>query len=641
VCETIQRSSSKPFHELSFEGYIESEHQGEKPRYFRIGTREGENGESQFPSMYQNCIASIGWPDLENLYEFNEIKLTGIRNRLLELGYCRGDRGAATRKAKEILLFLNEIRHNDYVLAADGVRVLAIGRVVGDHYVYDENLNFPHCRCVKWIIVEPKLTISEGLRTTVYELNQKTSIDSILQHLNSETMPNDIAKPMFTYQSADHPLNRILYGPPGTGKTYQSISYAVAAVDNRPLEEVLRESETEEGRSMIKERFDALLESGNIVFTTFHQNMGYEDFIEGIRPLEPMPGQPLQYGVVPGIFKRLCESAEEFLLPRTQSSNKKLSFEDALEALQAEWNSNNNLQFELTRANKAFTISQFGNNRIPFRKASGGTAHSLSIRTLKGLYNGTRTRLPGGIGIYYTPVLEKLKKYASEDELTDENLNNKPDRFVLIIDEINRGNVSQIFGELITLIEADKRQYAKESIALRLPYSEDEFSVPPNVFILGTMNTADRSVEALDTALRRRFSFLPMMPDENKLKVTEDGINLPAILATLNKRLRVLKDNDHTIGHAWFWNVQDLAGLQQVFANKVLPLLQEYFYNDYEKLGLLLGDTFFEKQEQVSSNIFANFSGGNGLAGQYEQSWQFELKAISVLTIDDFKTLEQ
>ena len=111
------------------------------------------------------------------------------------------------------------------------------------------------------------------------------------------------------------------------------------------------------------------------------------------------------------------------------------------------------------------------------------------------------------------------------------------------------------------------------------------------------------------------------------------------MLTTINNRLKVLKDTDHTIGHAWLWNVTNIKELQNAFQNKILPLLQEYFFNDCEKLGLVLGDAFFKPHVQISSNIFAVFTGGNGLAGQYDQSWQYQLKSAEELTISDFQSL--
>ena len=173
-------------------------------------------------------------------------------------------------------------------------------------------------------------------------------------------------------------------------------------------------------------------------------------------------------------------------------------------------------------------------------------------------------------------------------------------RYAIFIDEINRGNVSAIFGELITLIEQDKRKDASNAMSALLPYSKKQFSVPQNVDIYGTMNTADRSVEALDTALRRRFSFEEMLPQPELLKDKgENGsgkvgnIVLEELLITINERIEALVDRDHTIGHAFFMEVYSLDSLRNVFANKVIPLLQEYFYGDYAKMEMVIGSDFF------------------------------------------------
>ena len=176
--------------------------------------------------------------------------------------------------------------------------------------------------------------------------------------------------------------------------------------------------------------------------------------------------------------------------------------------------------------------------------------------------------------------------------------------YVLIIDEINRGNVSSIFGELITLLEPDKRKGEPEELSAVLPYSKKRFSVPKNLYILGTMNTADRSVEALDTALRRRFSFEEMLPKSDLLKERGEnntgkieGVDLATLLDVINNRIEVLVDRDHTVGHAFFIHDLTLDNLRNTFSDKIIPLLQEYFYGDYSKMEMVIGSDFFKVKD--------------------------------------------
>jgi 5-methylcytosine-specific restriction protein B len=189
---------------------------------------------------------------------------------------------------------------------------------------------------------------------------------------------------------------------------------------------------------------------------------------------------------------------------------------------------------------------------------------------------------------------------------------------VLIIDEINRGNISKIFGELITLIETSKRAGEAEELSVSLPYSGTSFSVPNNLYLVGTMNTADRSLTALDTALRRRFEFVPMLPDTSLLAgTTIKGIELERLLETLNARIQALYDNEHTLGHAFFMPViqikhdEDAAFdlLKRIMKNKILPLLEEYFYNDWQKIRLVLGDN--QKEDDSLQFVSSINSEGN------------------------------
>lgn len=210
-------------------------------------------------------------------------------------------------------------------------------------------------------------------------------------------------------------------------------------------------------------------------------------------------------------------------------------------------------------------------------------------------------------------VFKKLCLKAEADPSND---------YAIFIDEINRGNVSAIFGELITLIEDDKRIGSANEIKVRLPYSKSEFGVPSNLFIIGTMNTADRSVEALDTALRRRFSFMEIMPEPSLLTNIEfNGFNLAEVLEAINERIEVLLDRDHTIGHSYFLKLKsgDTKGLKSVFSNNIIPLLQEYFYHDYEKIALILGEGFIKIKENKTVK-FANFKNIDSpeIANQFE-----------------------
>lgn len=486
---------------------------------------------------------------------------------------------------------------------------------------------------------------------------KKDEIPSFDNQLNN--MAHTIAT---TKMEEKYPINQILFGPPGTGKTYHTINKAVEIINS--------DLDSFQSRKEIKEEFRNLVEEGQIVFTTFHQSMSYEDFIEGIKPetVEDKDGNKnIIYDIKDGIFKLLADKAKDNWLSSQSTDLTKLSFEEAFTRLKEDWDENNKIKFSLTKKGFEFTILGFTGKSIKFEKSSGTSNHTLSINTLRDFYYDKREPKKTGVGIYYPSILDKLLSYSSSETQKPELQN-----FVLIIDEINRGNVSQIFGELITLIEEDKRLGNDESLEITLPYSKEKFGVPPNLYIIGTMNTADRSVEALDTALRRRFSFeeMPPKPDlllspsemiekllwdykeypwedkeyEPKERELFDLLNVPPklrsdrksiwktmnadkdsgnikhgtyfsefftdidcknLLITINKRIEKLIDKDHAIGHAYFMGKNDKTIVDSFYKN-IIPLLQEYFFGDYGKIGLVLGKGFIRKKE-YNVSVFADF----------------------------------
>ncbi|HFP7559841.1 TPA: McrB family protein, partial [Campylobacter jejuni] len=376
------------------------------------------------------------------------------------------------------------------------------------------------------------------------------------------------------------PLNQILYGPPGTGKTYHTIDKALEIISKEEKIQI----PSEDDRINRKKLFDEYVKNGQIVFTTFHQSYGYEEFVEGIKPHidSEENSKEIKYKIKDGIFKELCEKALE---NRDSIKNFNFYIDKLKEKVKIDDN-NPEKYFELPNTKYSIQYRNGKTFRIKFDDMSKNHKdYPVSIDNIEKLYKTSNIDEIYN-SAYVRAILNYLKLQGLEDYKEKDEKVNLP--YIIIIDEINRGNVSKIFGELITLIEPSKRIGEKEELKVKLPYSGEEFGVPKNVYIIGTMNTADRSITSLDTALRRRFEFIEMMPDVSKLSMDCEGINLQELLKAINTRIEYLLDREKTIGHAFFIGVENLNDLKKVFQNKIIPLLQEYFYNDYALIDAVL-----------------------------------------------------
>lgn len=416
-----------------------------------------------------------------------------------------------------------------------------------------------------------------------YGISLENLCDRTGMSLQGSAMDNHMSN-----QAISTPLNLILYGPPGTGKTYRTIDKALAILEPTLL------AKPGVSRDELKAAFYGYQEAGQVAFVTFHQSFSYEDFVEGIRADSREDGG-LEYKVEPGVFANICERAGWGVIATDDP------FEQSLRKLaeQAEQSDDGWLPMQTIRskcfrarysAEKCtFLVEQ--ENRLGNRNPD--SANMDHVRTL--YQTGKKV---GYNPSYVQGMLDYLKKYCGLPSQYLPPVSSRRKPFVLIIDEINRGNVSRIFGELITLIEPSKRAGASEALTTILPYSKRHFSVPDNLYLIGTMNTADRSLSGLDIALRRRFEFEEMPPRPELLEdvVVKKGeylVNVGELLNVLNQRIEVLLDRDHCLGHANFMLLKEepkLDRLSAIFQNQVLPLLQEYFFEDWQRIAWVLND---------------------------------------------------
>ena len=281
-----------------------------------------------------------------------------------------------------------------------------------------------------------------------------------------------------------------------------------------------------------------------------------------------------------GVFKRIADRALKNLKESKNPESAKKEFEEVFNALTKPLNEGDVDELVIKMKQTSFYITEIGEKSIEFRKNQGDSKHTLSINTLRKMYeNGANDLILGGLQPYYNPILNLLLQNGKQDteSIAEQN-------YVIIIDEINRANISRVFGELITLIEKDKRFGGAIPLTATLP-SGEKFIVPSNLYIIGTMNTADKSIALLDIALRRRFEFVAMYP-KYVLENSDLEINDTEILKKLNKEIISRKGYDFTIGHSYFMGAD--YNLKNTIDTKVIPLLLEYFMNDFEEVKKIL-----------------------------------------------------
>lgn len=377
-------------------------------------------------------------------------------------------------------------------------------------------------------------------------------------------------------------LNTILYGPPGTGKTYNTIIKAAQIVSNSNHQLLYADA---------KKIYESLL-GDQIEFITFHQNYSYEDFVLGLRP--NLERDQLIFKQHKGIFYEIAKRArdnysayKEGLHPTEPSFQKVLL--EFLKPLQ----NKQPVTVKMDVGGKSFQITERGAGFLDFKMEGSDETESLNIATLEALYTSRISTNTEGKHIYYTPIQKELEAIAGR--LKRETVKTELKRYVLIIDEINRANISRVFGELITLIEKDKRLGENHEMEVKLADGTEKFSVPQNLYLLGTMNTADKSIALIDIALRRRFVFEPMYPTPQLIdELVKPPFN--EFLKTLNSQILEKKGADFLIGHSYLMaddgeELDFLTAMNQ----RIIPLLNEYFYNQRGDFVLQLLQTAIAK----------------------------------------------
>lgn len=437
--------------------------------------------------------------------------------------------------------------------------------------------------------------------------SQKEHLDSI-ENDEDENKKGAITE---SKVETNYPLNQILYGPPGTGKTYSTVLLAsniIGSLEGREFSE----SEYMNALKLYRKSLGDQIE-----FITFHQNYSYEDFVQGLRPDLDNSDSSLQFSKSDGIFKIIADRAKQNLLD-SQNDISKLSKEEifykGIEAFSQEISDTEDE--ELFKINDSVYINAIDKDAFRFKWYNSlhhpntlrmkysdlFVYYTKEIKTRKDalIHREELSPLSVSHSTYYLIVnneINKIIKRINAEELKPVNIKKK--RYVLIIDEINRANISRVFGELITLIEPEKRIGNSYSMEVKLP-SGDKFSIPNNLYIIGTMNTADKSIALLDIALRRRFEFVSMYPKYNIKEIKEVDF-----LRELNLRIIETRGHDYQIGHSYFMGEE--FNFLHVMNSKVIPLMQDYFMNNYKEVIKIISETLnliYNDKYKIAENIF-------------------------------------
>ena len=536
----------------------------------------GENAKF-WNEFYKEWIMWIWWEELWDLSQYKT-------KEDLEKEYIK----VFWKKAKNNILanweFLNGLKKWDIVIAKNWVKEYIWYWIVEWDYKFDENREYyKSIRKIKWIkkwIWEEKWNIVKQivLKTLTNITKYSDYVEELKKLLwienNSNILQNNSFQMQKLLETSKKLLNRkkqiILYWPPWTWKTYN-------------VKSIIEKHSWE--------KYEDLQKDEKVKFITFHQSFSYEEFIEGIKA--ETENWNINYKIKDWVFKELVEKANIW-----ETTNFNEVYNKLLEKIEE----NDWLLKLKTKTWKTFAISINSNNSLNLHtwkdlKKQG----SLTKENLK-----QQAEFWKNIFEYWISYFEWVINYLKENlwyKIIKQKT--KAKNYYLIIDEINRWNISKIFGELITLLEADKRIGEENQLSTILPYSKEEFSIPENLYIVATMNTSDKSIVSLDTALRRRFGFVEILPkyDFEEWEENIEGIKLWKLLEKLNDRIEYLLDKDHLIGHSYFLKVKDIQGLKLAIFNEIFPLLEEYFYWEEENIVKVLWSKLFTELK-INTRLF-------------------------------------